>query len=107
MKFGLLLIALVFHTCVVASATHVGPNPIKRTVQCQIVDAASGEALTGVQVSIEGTGVTAWSDEEGNFSIELSSDINSKLTCALVSFETMSFELSSLQEGSILLLREK
>jgi len=90
-----------------ASAAHVGPNPIKRTVECRILDATTGEALTGVQVTIAGTEVATWSDEEGRFILDLSGEPNSTLTCSLVSFETISLEFSALEDGAILYLSEK
>jgi hypothetical protein len=107
MRLGLLAIALLFNTLVMASIAHTGPNPVKRSVQCRIVDATTGEALTGVEVSIEGTHVTTWSDEEGNFSLEIFATDNPKITCRLVSFETLSLDFSGIEEGATILLTEK
>jgi hypothetical protein len=107
MKFGLILLALFLQLTMVASSTHVGPHPIKRTVECRILDASTGEALTGVQITIEGTEVTTWSDEKGSFTLDLSGESSSMLTCSLVSFETISLEFNALQDGAILYLVEK
>jgi hypothetical protein len=107
MKFGLLLTACLLPLSILASIADAGPNPIKRTIECQILDASTGEALTGVQVSIAGCNVATWTDEEGKFSIELAPDHNSTLTCSLVSFETISLELTDLQNGAVLYLNEK
>jgi len=39
------------------------------TVEGTVIDMATGEVLTGVEVSIEGTDIKAYSDFDGNFSI--------------------------------------
>ncbi|MBS3806857.1 MAG: carboxypeptidase-like regulatory domain-containing protein [Bacteroidales bacterium] len=36
----------------------------------QVVDMNSGEALTGVKVNVEGTDVSAYTDFEGNFTVQ-------------------------------------
>ena len=107
MKFGLFLAAFLLPLSIMASIADAGPNPIKRTVECRIMDASTGEALTGVQVSIAGCEIATWTDEEGKFTIELAPDHNSTLTCSLVSFETISLELTDLQDGTVLYLSEK
>jgi hypothetical protein len=107
MKFGLFLIALLLQFSLLASTSYNGPNPIKRTVQCRILDATTGEALTGVQVRIGSSDTSILSDEEGKIIIEISADITPTLTCSLVSFETLSINLSELQEGAVIYLSEK
>jgi hypothetical protein len=107
MKVGLFLAAILFSLNTLAISEHLGPNPIKRSVECRIVDANTGEALTGVQISLEGSNLATWSDEEGKFSIELSATDSTTLICSLVSFETITMEVSQLAEGDIILLRER
>ena len=82
-------------------------NPIKRTVELQVLDSSTGEALTGVQVTIEGLEEVIWTDDNGKLIIEVSSIANLILTCSLVSFETRSLELTELEESSIIYLSEK
>jgi hypothetical protein len=105
MKFWLLLVA----TFIALSSSIAAPltNPIKRTVELQILDSSTGEALTGVQVTIEGFEQAIWTDDNGKLTIEVSSIANSILTCSLVSFETRSLELTELEESSIIYLSEK
>jgi hypothetical protein len=106
MKFVSILMALLLCVSSFASVANGGPNPIKRLVECHLVDATTGEALTGVQVSVDGS-MTLWSDEEGKVVIELPVDNESTILCSLVSFETRSLETSELQSGSIIYLSEK
>lgn len=40
------------------------------TLKGKIVDFSTGEALTGVEVEIEGTSLSTYSDLDGNFSFE-------------------------------------
>jgi len=40
------------------------------TLKGKIVDFSTGEALTGVEVEIEGTNLSTYSDLDGNFSFE-------------------------------------
>lgn len=107
MKIALILIAILLEISAFGFNDHVEPNPVKRQIACQIVDAATGEALTGVQVSIDGTGLSIWSDEEGKIILDLPPNAQSTLTCSLVSFETVSLNLTSLQDGAIVYLSEK
>ena len=82
-------------------------NPIKRIVELQVLDSSTGEALTGVQVTVEGLEEVIWTDANGKLTIEVSSIANAILTCSLVSFETRSLELTELEETSIIYLSEK
>lgn len=107
MKFGLFLAALLFQLSVLGANSHSGPNPIKRTIQCRILDASTGEALTGVQVSVGNAGHPVLSDEDGNVTIEISGDLEPTLTCSLVSFTTLSLHLTDLTEEAIIYLEEK
>jgi hypothetical protein len=105
MKFCLSLVAsfMALSSIIAAPVT----NPIKRTVELQVLDSTSGEALTGVQVTVEGLEEVIWTDDNGKLTIEVSSIANSILTCSLVSFETRSLELTELEESSIIYLSEK
>jgi hypothetical protein len=105
MKFCLLLVA----TFIALSSNLAAPmtNPIKRTVELQVLDSSTGEALTGVQVTIEGFEQAIWTDDNGKLSIEVSSIANTILTCSLVSFETRTLELTELEDTTIIYLSEK
>jgi hypothetical protein len=107
MKVALFLVAIILHLGAFGFSDHHGPTPATRTIACTIVDAATGEALTGVLVSVEGTDLSIWSDEKGVFTIELPASVQSRVTCSLVSFETISLEFSALQDGAVLQLSEK
>lgn len=105
MKFYLLLVAsFMALSPIIASPV---TNPIKRTVELQVLDSSTGEALTGVQVTLEGSEKAIWTDGNGNLTIEVSSIANAILTCSLVSFETRSLALTELEETSIIYLSEK
>ncbi len=105
MKFCLLLVAsfMALSSIIAAPMT----NPIKRTVELQVLDSSTGEALTGVQVTIEGFEQAIWTDDNGKLTIEVSSIAHAILTCSLVSFETRSLELTELEESPIIYLSEK
>jgi len=82
-------------------------NPIKRTLEIQIIDSSTGEALTGVQVTADGLENAKWSDENGELTLEVSSLENSSISFSLVSYEARSIELAELQHNSIIYLSEK
>ena len=105
MKFYLLLAAAI----VALNTAYSAPltNPIKRTLEIQIMDSSTGEALTGVQVTTDSLEDAIWSDDNGKLTIEVSSLANSTISFSLVSFESRSIELSELEENSIIYLREK
>jgi hypothetical protein len=105
MKFLLFLVATIF----VLNTSYSAPitNPIKRTLEIQIIDSSTGEALTGVQVTAEGLENASWSDENGKLTLEVSSLENSRISFSLVSFEARNIELAELQENSIIYLSEK
>ena len=105
MKSGLLLVATFMALSSILAAPMT--NPIKRTVELQVLDSSTGEALTGVQVTIEGFEQAIWTDDKGKLTIEVSSIAHSILTCSLVSFETRSLELTELEDTSIIYLSEK
>jgi hypothetical protein len=107
MKVGLFLVAILINVNMLALSEHSGPNPIMRTIECRIIDAATGEALTGVQISVDGSNLASWSDEEGKCTLQFPTSGQSKLTCSLVSFETISLELSNIQEEIVIFLHEK
>jgi hypothetical protein len=73
----------------------------------KIIDATTGEALTGVLVKLEGFDQGTLSDESGNFTIDYCADNPKTLTLSLVSFQTISLSLADLSAVSTIALHEK
>jgi len=107
MKWTLIFTACLLPAIAFGLAENNGPNPGKRTVQCTILDASTGEALTGVQVQMEGLSAPLWSDEAGLITLEIPSNSLAKITCSLVSFESRSVELVDAEGNTIIYLSEK
>ena len=68
------LLIIVFATLRVfadGENSNVTPKqPNKTTISGQVIDMNTGEALAGVEVTIKGTTVTAYTDFDGNFEVK-------------------------------------
>lgn len=62
-----------------------------------VTDSGSGELLAGVEVQIEGTGIKAYTDFDGNFTFEQMKPGEYKLVASYISYEklTESFTLNA------------
>ena len=83
------------------------PKPETRHIHGKIIDATTGEALTGVLIKLEGFDQSTLSDESGNFTIDYCADNPKTLTLSLVSFQTLSLSLTDLSAVSTIALHEK
>lgn len=68
------ILSLVFISIIAFSfagndKTKETPAPAKVTVTGSVVDMKTGEALTGVEIMVEGTETKVYSDFDGNFTI--------------------------------------
>lgn len=82
-------------------------NPKSNTTKMQIIDAGSGEPLTGARVSIQGSTLSVLTDSEGFFEISLSENQDEVLTISLVSFQSLSIPARQLSGTTSILLIEK
>ena len=107
MKSALFLLAFFLHLCVFGAGVNSTPNPGVKSVQCRILDASTGEALTGVQITTENSKQTVWSDETGLFTLELPADEPVLFTVSLVSFQTLTFDAASISQQPVIYLQER
>jgi hypothetical protein len=66
---SLLLIAVFGFSYAGNDKTTETPAPATITVSGNVVDMVTGEALTGVEIMVEGTETKVYTDFDGNFSI--------------------------------------
>lgn len=64
-----------------------------------IMDATTGEALFGVEIKIEGTDITAYSDFDGHFEIEGLTPGKYNIIISYISYHSTLIEDVTLQEG--------
>jgi hypothetical protein len=107
MKRGLFILAFFIHLSIFGVSVNNTPNPGVKSIQCRILDASTGEALTGVQITTENSKYTAWSDESGLFTLEFPANESVLFTVSLVSFQTLSFDAASISEQPVIYLQEK
>jgi len=74
-------------------------NNATKTValQGQVVDMKSGEALTGVKVNVQGTDVSAYTDFEGNFTVQGLNPGVYELNSSYISYQDQTLESVKLQ----------
>jgi hypothetical protein len=107
MKSALFLVAFFLHLCLFGASDNNTPNPGVKSVQCRILDASTGEALTGVQITSENSKQTVWSDETGLFTLELPADEPVVFTVSLVSFQTLTFDTALISQQPVIYLQER
>lgn len=82
-------------------------NEKNLSISGKIIDSVSKEALAGVKISIEGINKTVYTDFEGNFNIEIPSNLNlSQLKISYISYEEKSVSISKNQNSSIIELNK-
>jgi hypothetical protein len=103
--------AIYFLGFIVMSTSMLAHNPEKPKASClkgQVLDAITGEPLTGARISIANTQQVVISDEEGYFKLDISENPSSHLiTISLVSFQTISLSAADLAGGLPVMLKEK
>ena len=82
-------------------------KPKNGTVLGQVVDAVSGEPLTGALISLEGCNDLIFTDEQGYFRINLTEKAPESITISLVSFSSISMSAEQLTDGLTIPLSEK
>lgn len=63
------------------------PMSAKATISGKVVDNKTGESLAGVAIAIEGTDLKAYTDLDGNFSINSVDPGNYNLILSLISYK--------------------
>jgi len=66
---SLLLISFISFSFAGNDETKETPAPASVTISGNVVDMSTGEALTGVEIAVEGTNTKVYSDFDGNFTI--------------------------------------
>ena len=84
---SILFIAIVGFTFAKNEETKSNPAPATVTVSGNVVDMVTGEALTGVEISVEGTDIKVYSDFDGNFTIENLSTGEYDLVASFISYK--------------------
>jgi hypothetical protein len=99
--FGLLLSISVVHA-------NKPEKPKPSSLRVQVLDASSGEPLTGARISFANCPELILSDENGFFKLEFTENGSPNLiTISLVSFQTISLPVSELSRGLQVLMQEK
>ncbi|MBN2681995.1 MAG: carboxypeptidase-like regulatory domain-containing protein [Bacteroidales bacterium] len=89
MKKAVLILTVIFALGINGFAIDDDKKSVQTTtVKGKVVDQISGEALTGVQVKIEGTNLTAYTDFDGNFVIENVAPGNYNIQTTYISYQT-------------------
>jgi hypothetical protein len=89
MKKAVLILTVFFALGINGFAIDNDKKSVQTTsVKGKVVDQISGEALTGVQVKIEGTNLTAYTDFDGNFVIENVQPGNYNIQTSYISYQT-------------------
>ncbi|HNX78475.1 MAG TPA: carboxypeptidase-like regulatory domain-containing protein [Prolixibacteraceae bacterium] len=65
------------------------------TLTGQVTDNNTGEPLTGVKISLQGTDTKVYTDFDGRFRLENLKPGNYQLSASLVSYSNSNFELST------------
>lgn len=90
MKKISLIIAAFSLSIAMGTAYAGGENPPAKpncTITGTVVDLESGETLAGVTVSVEGTDIKAYTDLDGNFSIQGVKPGNYDLVFSMISYK--------------------
>jgi len=101
-----LLVVFALAWCSPSFASNGVPEPSACQLQGVIVDAATGESLTGVLVKLSGTDISVLTDENGQFSLPVTSNSN-QLIITLVSFESLMLTADEVSAENPILLQEK
>ena len=70
------------------------------TLTGQVTDNITGEPLTGVKISLQGTDTKVYTDFDGRFRVEKLKPGNYQLSASLVSYSNSSIELSASKDKS-------
>jgi len=77
------------------------------TAKVQVIDAGSGEPLTGARVMLNGSTQATLTDSNGFFEIQVDENQQEIITISLVSFQSFSIATSQLVGKSSIQLSEK
>ncbi len=111
MKNIFILIAMFLATSAIAGNDIKTDNKVKAAQEApalaetgafmltgQVTDSATGEPLTGVKISIEGTGIKVYSDFDGRFRMGNLKPGTYQVSASLVSYSNSIIELSASTE---------
>ncbi len=77
----------------------VVPANAKATITGKVIDNITGESLVGVSVTVEGTDIKAYSDLDGNFSLNAVDPGNYNLILSLISYKNSLVENVKINPG--------
>jgi hypothetical protein len=95
MKKVIFVIQLLLSASMVFAGNHEGDEQKKENgsdrmdtfiLMGKVTDDSTGEALTGVKVTVEGTGVTVYTDFDGHYTIPNLTQGEYRITASLVSY---------------------
>lgn len=107
MNSRMLILTVVLLVGSMSLSAHNPVNPKSNTTKLQVIDAGSGEPLTGARITIQGSTLSVLTDSEGFFEILLSANQDEVLTISLVSFQSVSIPAHQLSETNSIQLIEK
>jgi hypothetical protein len=107
MNLRRLLIVIVILAGTSVLKAHNPVKPAVNSAKLQVIDAESGDPLTGARVTIQGSTLSVLTDSEGYFMLPLSEDQHEMLTISLVSFKTVSVPVSHLSGIASIQMSEK
>ncbi len=77
------------------------PAPVETTsISGTVLDVISGEALTGVEVSIEGTDIKTYTDFDGNYTLKNLTPGKYNIIASYISYSKSLIENFSVKKGS-------
>ncbi|MFM7233943.1 MAG: carboxypeptidase-like regulatory domain-containing protein [Flavobacteriales bacterium] len=107
MNFRRLLLSSILLFGMLGLSAHNPVKPATNTSKFQVVDAVSGDPITGARVSIQGTAISVLTDSEGYFMIPIAEHQNELLTISFVSFQTITVPASHLSDNVSIPMIEK
>lgn len=105
MKSFTLLIAFSLASILSFSEGNENTKPVLETISFKVVD-ANNESIVGAEVSIEGLGMTAYTDIDGFTNVEVPKGTDQKIKISFISYSDIEVNLTQIKNG-IITLTEK
>lgn len=83
------------------TANNPEPAPVETTsISGTVLDVVSGEALTGVEISIEGTDIKTYTDFDGNYTLKNLTPGKYNIIASYISYSKSLVENLTIKKGS-------